>query len=231
MPQITQTYGANTNSHRWAWENPHLTSKISKCDRVTVLQKKKSGRGRLITKIRKPLASLKQKLSTLRLLIRVSYFRRWPLRVCFFSNHSWDEWGALPEFTAIDPNYREMGGGIDVRLSLREVAPEVKANQRLDPQESIEDNIDSAPKKKRTSKWDHEGVGGLQGLDITYGMSPLIRERYVLSSHVVCRSHPQKSQENPYHSVTTGGSLRMQHMRRGPASPLSRYCRVPSRSV
>ena len=83
------------NSSRWAWQNTHLTRHIPDDERITARHNgtKTSPRtGKTRKRVMKPRISLIDKLSNLHLLLRVSYFSRWPLEVRFFCEDVYQVW-------------------------------------------------------------------------------------------------------------------------------------------
>ncbi|PQE23752.1 GIY-YIG catalytic domain-containing protein [Rutstroemia sp. NJR-2017a BBW] len=74
----------------WAWQNPHITTHIKAEERIQhSTRRKRSGQPK------RPRHSMQSLLSNLHLLLRTSYFERWPLDIRFFSpdvHRSWLTW-------------------------------------------------------------------------------------------------------------------------------------------
>ncbi|PQE17439.1 GIY-YIG catalytic domain-containing protein [Rutstroemia sp. NJR-2017a WRK4] len=74
----------------WAWQNPHITTHIPANERIQhSTRRKRSGQPK------RPRHSMQSLLSNLHLLLRTSYFERWPLDIRFFSpdvHKSWLTW-------------------------------------------------------------------------------------------------------------------------------------------
>lgn len=87
-------------ARRWAWQNPHVTKKIPDAERITwpAIRKQKSRRTGETRPVKgRPSMSLKDRISNLHLLLRVSSFTRWPLQVRFFSKEVHQLWRTWAE--------------------------------------------------------------------------------------------------------------------------------------
>lgn len=98
---------------RWAWQNPHITTRIPTDSRISIsTQKKLSGQPK------RPRLTLTSGLSNLHLLLRVPSFARWPLEVRFFTedaHKAWQKWlqespSALPESTLVVKDFPPQTG-------------------------------------------------------------------------------------------------------------------------
>lgn len=73
--------------HRWALNNPHLSTHIPSESRITVsTQRKRNGQ------LKRPRHKLTSILSNLHLLLRVPSFARWPLSLHFFAPEVYEAW-------------------------------------------------------------------------------------------------------------------------------------------
>ena len=140
----------------WAWQNAHITKKITTAQRIThpVIKTKKSKNPEKITERKvRPQATLPNTLSNLHLLLRVPSFTRWPLEVRFFCNDVYQKWRCSIE---------ENGASLrkDVIVSL-----DMKQPEQLGTVQNI--SLSSYAKGKR--KREMLGKGGVEGLDVGYG--------------------------------------------------------------
>lgn len=137
----------------WAWQNAHLTRHIPANERIsfpTTRTKTSSRTGNIIKRPGRPRTSMIDKLSNLHLLLRVPYFRRWPLELRFFNPQAyqvWQNWCQRVD-TQIDSGVKVL----------------------LDPSQPAEDieEISSAQRPSKRRKVDLVGKGGVEGVDHTY---------------------------------------------------------------
>lgn len=138
----------------WAWQNCHLTRHIPPNERISfaTTRTKTSRTGKVTRKPGRPRTSLIDKLSNLHLLLRASYFSRWPLEVRFFSQDAYQSW-------------RTWCGRVDTHIS-----KDIKIH--FDPPQNqplqIQDEFTSAQPVQRKRKADLIGKGGVDGVDPTY---------------------------------------------------------------
>ena len=140
---------------RWAWNNPHITKKIAREQRLTHPAKNtKKGSKTDGTRKRpvKPPMLLLNKLSNLHLLLRVPSFSRWPLHVRFFCEDVYQDWQKWNE--RVDGSIRD---GVNVLLDLKQ--PQSFINDGEDP-----NSTQAKGKRKRAAL----GQGGIEGLDTGY---------------------------------------------------------------
>ena len=135
----------------WAWHNSHLTRFIPADQRISIATSRtkttKSGRTR--RKPGRPHTSLTDKLSNLHLLLRASYFSKWPLTVFFFVEDVYRLWQTL-----CDRLDGKLPAHIKVQLDLKKEQP------------GYEVTLDGQPAKRR--KVDLIGKGGVGGVDPSY---------------------------------------------------------------
>ena len=77
-------------SHRWAWNNPHITKRIAPEQSISFPKSPKKGSKR--KRPVKPQMHIMDTLSNLHLLLRVPSFARWPLQVRFFCEDVYGKW-------------------------------------------------------------------------------------------------------------------------------------------
>jgi structure-specific endonuclease subunit SLX1 len=129
-----------SNSFRWAWQNPHITQHISAESRLQhAAGKKKSGHPK------RPRHSITSLLSNLHLLLRSPSFSRWPLDIRFFSEDVHKAW--LKWTKSIDE-------------TLRDSIPII---QDYPPKSTVGNESRGSPQSKRR-KMSH----GIGALDIDY---------------------------------------------------------------
>jgi len=161
-PQLITYQAVLTVSFRWAWTNALRTTKIPKEDRLASLvstrlagtkfkkfSKRSKGRKKRTPK------SLPERLKQLDLLLRVRSFLRWPVAVRFFAQDVWDIWWEQRHTLGGEPRRSSIAFSLDLRL-----------------QEEARDGKIGIVKRKG-GQHGQNGVGGVQGLDITYGISTL----------------------------------------------------------
>ncbi|KAI9723004.1 MAG: hypothetical protein M1812_001453 [Candelaria pacifica] len=142
----------------WAWQNTHITRRIPPEQRITAAYSKvtKSSRtGRTRRKPARPRMSLTDKLSNLHLLLRVHSFARWPLEARFFSEDVYDVWKRWAE--RVDGQIRD---GIKISL---DVKPTSSTESELPDKNAV---CSQARSKSKIAV----GKGGLEGLDLSYGL-------------------------------------------------------------
>lgn len=101
---------------------------------------------------RRPQITLDRGLTNLHVLLRVPSFSRWPLAVRFFSSDVHVAWEKIRKKTG-----GELRDGLRVSLDQRKVAPSMAVDGTfVDPQ--------TGRKRKHTPS----GVGGIEGLDVSY---------------------------------------------------------------
>ena len=109
-------------------------------------------------RMRRPRPSLAGKLEHLQILLGTTYFNRWPLVIRFFVSTAWDEWQKISSQLRADRAsvIRNVPTILDLRKSeFNEVGAELQ-------------------KKRKGAKFDPNGIGGVQGLDTTFGKVPPI---------------------------------------------------------
>ncbi|KAF8424733.1 hypothetical protein EV426DRAFT_533014 [Tirmania nivea] len=140
----------------WAWAHASRTTKIPKreCPAGTTIAKcsKKPKR-----RNRRTPSSLPDRLRQLDVLLRVRSFLRWPVAVRFFVEDVWDKWKEQ-RCTIVkcgeEPRRTNIAFILDLKL------PEME-------EEEVKDGKRRLVKRKKRQHAQN-GVGGLQGLDITY---------------------------------------------------------------
>lgn len=138
----------------WAWQNTHLTKRITPEQRITkVPSPKKNRKGR--KRIPRPRFTLRDRLQNLHLLLRVPSFARWPLNVRFFCQKLWVEWQQAVGKLADNPSLRP---GINVVLDVKQTGAEIEPDTK---------SLSTYEKGKRRK--DAVGKGGLTGVDVGYG--------------------------------------------------------------
>ncbi|MCJ1394127.1 Slx4p interacting protein [Xylographa bjoerkii] len=97
-PDVSSMSNIDT-SEQWAWQNSHLTRRITDEQRITVCKSisRVSKSGRVRQRPARPRMSLRDKLSNLHLLLGVPSFARWPLDVHFFSDDVYQNWTRCSE--------------------------------------------------------------------------------------------------------------------------------------
>lgn len=142
----------------WAWENAHLTKKISKEQRITFPKKPQKGqegqeehmetpkafRKRKRKPNLKPTSSLQDKLKNLHLLLRVPSFERWPLHVRFFCDDVYEKWrawndqvnGSISSHTMIVLGFKQPDDG-----KHDEIPPSAQAKGKQKPEMLGNDDI------------------------------------------------------------------------------------------
>ncbi|KAI4170031.1 MAG: hypothetical protein LQ343_005280 [Gyalolechia ehrenbergii] len=155
----------------WAWQNYHITKKITADQRSRLSAKPKksskpaeqlgtqnlegpaSDRKRQKSKRpKRPPVTLKKGLSVLHLLLRVPSFNRWPLAVRFFCSDVYNAWMESSKKVS-----GELRSDLQVTLDERQLA---------EPTDTIE--TPSSPQAGRKRGFAPSAIGGVEGLDITY---------------------------------------------------------------
>ncbi|KIW18204.1 hypothetical protein PV08_02492 [Exophiala spinifera] len=138
----------------WAWQNSHLTRHIPPHERISfaATRTKTSRTGKVTRRPGRPRTSLMDKLSNLHLLLRASYFSRWPLEVRFFSPDAYQSW-------------QTWCGRVDTHIS-QNIKVHLDPPQMQPPPE--QDEFTSAQPVQRKRKADLIGKGGVDGVDPTY---------------------------------------------------------------
>lgn len=138
----------------WAWQNSHLTRHISPNERISfaTTRTKTSRTGKVTRRPGRPRTSLMDKLSNLHLLLRASYFSRWPLEIRFFSQDAYQSW-------------QTWCGRVDTHIS-QDIKVHFDPPQTQPPQ--VQDEFTSAQPVQRQRKADLIGKGGVDGVDPTY---------------------------------------------------------------
>ncbi|KAL8996435.1 MAG: hypothetical protein Q9188_006568 [Gyalolechia gomerana] len=155
----------------WAWQNYHITKKVTADQRSKLSAKPKkslkpaeqlgtqkpevpaSDRKRQKSKRpKRPPVTLKKGLSVLHLLLRVPSFNRWPLAVRFFCSDVYNAW--MESSKKVSGELRS-----DLQVTLDE-------RQLTEPTDTIE--TPSSPQAGRKRGFAPSGIGGVEGLDITY---------------------------------------------------------------
>jgi len=137
----------------WAWHNAHLTKHISPEDRMSVpTTKTKTDRrtGKTRSRPGRPRKSLLDHLSNLHLLLRASYFSKWPLTLRFWNEDVHKSWLAW-----------------DHRAS-EQIRPQIEALLDLPQNQGDNEELRSAQKPAKKRKVDQIGKGGVEGVDPTY---------------------------------------------------------------
>ena len=153
---------------RWAWNNPHITKKIAKEQRLTTpveKEKKSSKTGRTRKRVMKPRLSLVDNLKNLHLLLQVPSFSRWPLQVRFFCEDVYQVWQGWNE--RVNSSIRD---GIQVLLDLRQP-------QKIIDQAGIFKGTQVRGKRNRGAF----GQGGIEGIDVGYSELKKHLEKSILS--------------------------------------------------
>ncbi|KAK5462994.1 Slx4p interacting protein [Exophiala xenobiotica] len=138
----------------WAWQNSHLTRHITPNDRISfaATRTKTSRSGKTTKRPGRPRTSMLDKLSNLHLLLRASYFSKWPLEVRFFNQDAYRSWETWCE-------------RVDTSIS-----PDIKV--LFDPSQTQpsqdQDEFTSAQSLQKRKKADLIGKGGIDGVDPTY---------------------------------------------------------------
>ena len=136
----------------WAWQNAHLTRHVPSGERLSfpTTRTKTTRAGKTTRRPGRPRTSLLDKLSNLHVLLRASYFTKWPLQVRFFNEDAYQTW----------INWCER---VDVPIPAR-------IGVLLDPpkHETELEEISSAQKPNKRRKVDLIGKGGVEGVDPTY---------------------------------------------------------------
>ncbi|KAK5270418.1 Slx4p interacting protein [Exophiala xenobiotica] len=138
----------------WAWQNSHLTRHITPNDRISfaATRTKTSRSGKTTKRPGRPRTSMLDKLSNLHLLLRASYFSKWPLEVRFFNQDAYRSWETWCE-------------RVDTSIS-----PDIKVI--FDPSQTQpsqdQDEFTSAQPLQKRKKTDLIGKGGVEGVDPTY---------------------------------------------------------------
>ena len=73
----------------WAWQNAHITTKVTNDQRITSLVKKENKNRK---RNQKPRFSLIKRLKNLHLLLQVPSFLKWPLHLRFFCEYVYEKW-------------------------------------------------------------------------------------------------------------------------------------------
>lgn len=158
-------------SHRWAWQNTHLTRHIPEDERITQKQtvlRISSRTGRARRKIARPRMSLTDKLSNLHVLLRVKSFERWPLEVTFFAEDVFKVWRRWSERTCFT-----IRRGINVKLAKETDTAIQLPNTSVSTQDgSVNDHINTSTDALKPLR-------GIEAIDVGYGS---------------CKSHLEKSQ-------------------------------------
>ena len=144
-----------SDTRRWAWQNTHLTKRITDEARITARHTKtriSPTTGRTRKRPARPRASLSDKLANLHLLLRVPSFARWPLEVRFFCEdvfRLWQRWN--------DQTEERICSEIPITLDL-------KQPRALPANNSVLTNVQlkSDHRTKFLSK------GGMEGIDASY---------------------------------------------------------------
>ncbi|KAH0557026.1 hypothetical protein GP486_005186 [Trichoglossum hirsutum] len=142
----------------WAWQNAHLTRKISALQRITPAKTLQTSPGSGHIR-RRPASSrvyLTDRLGNLHLLLRVQSFTRWPLEVRFFNEDVYRVWQQWTQREA-----ERLRDGIKVVLDLKRELP--GAGKEGD------DTPPSSQAPRRRAKKATCGNGGIEGLDVGFG--------------------------------------------------------------
>ncbi|KAL9027633.1 MAG: hypothetical protein Q9196_003873 [Gyalolechia fulgens] len=163
--------GLTSNRSRWAWQNYHITKKVTADQRSGLSTKSNKSskpadeegtkqpevhvadkKPQKSKQPKRPRVALKKGLSVLHLLLRVPSFSRWPLAVRFFCSDVHQAW--LESSKKVCDELRS-----DLHVSLDE-------RQLAEPTYSIE--TPNSPQARRKRGFAPSGIGGIEGLDITY---------------------------------------------------------------
>ncbi|KAL8935413.1 MAG: hypothetical protein Q9211_004711 [Gyalolechia sp. 1 TL-2023] len=155
----------------WAWQNYHITKKVTADQRSGLSTKSNKSskpadeegtkqpevhvadkKPQKSKQPKRPRVALKKGLSVLHLLLRVPSFSRWPLAVRFFCSDVHQAW--LESSKKLCDELRS-----DLHVSLDE-------RQLAEPTYSIE--TPNSPQARRKRGFAPSGIGGIEGLDITY---------------------------------------------------------------
>ena len=178
-------------SFRWAWSHAFLTSKIPKEDRKARLiaprlavtnttkfnkkSRKKKSPLKILNRLQRR-SKILDRLQHLDVLLRVRSFVRWPLAVRFFSEDLWGEWEEQRR-TLVEYGGEPYRNSIAFMLDLR--------------RQGVRDD-EAGIVKRRKSQHGQSGVGGLQGLDITYGISTMYHLDFTLILSQIVFNHVSK---------------------------------------
>ena len=137
-------------SHRWAWNNPHITKRIAPEQRISF--PKSSTKGSKRKRPVKPQMQIKDKLSNLHLLLRVPSFARWPLQVRFFCEDVYGKW-----------QKENQRANATIRSGIKVILDSKK------PEEVISHGEPSMSTKANGNRKQHAlGKGGIDGLALGY---------------------------------------------------------------
>ena len=141
----------------WAWQNRHITKRITRDERITKLSSPKDGEkeSKSVKKRKKrqrPQLKLYETLANLHLLLRVPSIARLPLTVRFFSADVYGQWQLFDERSG-----RAIQDGVSVIIDLRE-------------SEQFCENRETSNRTGRGVQWRRKasGIGGVEGLDLSY---------------------------------------------------------------
>ncbi|KAL9019523.1 MAG: hypothetical protein Q9185_003223 [Variospora sp. 1 TL-2023] len=156
---------------RWAWQNFHITKKVSHQERegkasksntqskpqelVETEQSENPVRDQKVQKKKRsqrPQVTLAGALTNLHILLRVPSFKRWPLAVRFFCKDVHQKW--LDCTKKANGEFRK---GFHVTIDTRDLTePTAKAERHVDPQTG------------HRQKFAPSGIGGVEGIDVSY---------------------------------------------------------------
>lgn len=156
---------------RWAWQNFHITKKVSDQQREGKARKSNTQskpqelveteksenpvRDQKVPKKKRsqrPQVTLVRALTNLHTLLRVPSFNRWPLAVRFFCRDVYQKWLDCTKKTN-----GELRKGFHVTIDTRDsTEPTEKAERHVDPQTG------------QRQKFAPSGIGGVEGIDVSY---------------------------------------------------------------
>ena len=137
---------------RWAWQNPHVTKRIPKEQRITKPVSKSPKSKPTRRKPPRPPMLLKSRISNLHLLLRVPSFSRWPLQVRFYCQDVFEKWQHWNK--TVDSSIRD---GIKVSLDMKQSEESINTG-----------DLPSSTQAKGQRNRETQGKGGVEGLDVGY---------------------------------------------------------------
>lgn len=118
----------------------------------------------MVTRTKRPQNNLPKQLKVLDLLLRARSFSRWPLSIRFFAQNAWKEWEKHGR-TLLFNGGKPLRSSISILLDLRLQEPDELENESVEGQK--------VPARRKGGQHAQNGIGGVQGLDITYGKCTL----------------------------------------------------------